>query len=257
MLEFEDQMGNLVKLPQLPKRIVSLVPSQTDLLYYFGLRNKIVGQTLFCIKPEKEFVKATKVGGTKKLNLEKIRELKPDLIIGNKEENEKSQIEELQKEFPVWVSDINSIPEALDMIVKLGILVGKGEKAIKLEHDIRKGLGQLKQVNKTALYLIWQEPFMAVGHNTFIHDVMQQAGLINVLNADESRYPELSLERIKELNPEILLLSSEPFPFKDKHKEELRDQLPGIQIKLVDGEVFSWYGNKMVEIESYFNLLKL
>ena len=253
MLEFVDQMGKVIVLPYLPKRIVSLVPSQTDLLYYLGLKNRIVGQTLFCIKPEKEFEKATKIGGTKKLNLDKIRDLKPDLIIGNKEENDKSQIEELQKEFPVWMSDINTIDQGLDMIVKLGVLVGRGEKAIKLEHDIRKGLGQLKRVNKTALYLIWQEPFMAVGNNTFINDVMEHAGITNILETKESRYPELNLGAIKDLNPDMLLLSSEPFPFKEKHKKELQVALPNMEIKLVDGEVFSWYGNKMMDIKGYFD----
>jgi ABC-type Fe3+-hydroxamate transport system substrate-binding protein len=253
MLEFEDQMGKVIALPHLPKRIVSLVPSQTDLLYYLGLKNRIVGQTLFCIKPESEFKKSIKVGGTKKLNLDKIRDLKPDLIIGNKEENDKSRIEELQNEFPVWMSDINTIEEALDMIVKLGVVTGRGEKAIKLEHNIRKGLGQLKPVNKTALYLIWQEPFMAVGNNTFINDVMEHAGITNILGTKESRYPELNLDTIKDLNPDMLLLSSEPFPFKEKHKEELQKALPNMEIKLVDGEVFSWYGNKMVDIKGYFD----
>ncbi len=151
------------------------------------------------------------------------------------------------------MSDINSINEALDMIVKLGVVLGKGEEAIKLEHHIRKGLSQIKPVNQTALYLIWQEPYMAVGLNTFINDVMLHASLTNVLKEEESRYPELNIERIKKLNPDVILLSSEPFPFKEKHKEELEKILPGTEVKLVDGEVFSWYGNKMLDIKSYFD----
>lgn len=252
MLEFIDQMNRVVKLPHIPKRIVSIVPSQTELLYHWKLKYRLVGQTIFCIKPEKEFKKAVKVGGTKKLQIDKIKELKPDLIIGNKEENEKSQIEELEKHFPVWMSDINCIDDALDMFVKLGVVLGRMEKAAKLDHNVRKGLSQLKQVNKSAIYLIWQNPFMAVSNNTFIDDVMKHVGIRNCLEGEESRYPELSIEEIQEINPDLLLLSSEPYPFKEEHKLELQSKLPDTEIKLVDGEIFSWYGSKMLEWESYF-----
>lgn len=252
MLEFIDQMNRKVELPHLPKRIVSLVPSQTELLYHWKLKYRLVGQTIFCIKPEKEFDKAVKVGGTKKLQLDKIRALKPDLIIGNKEENEQSQIEALAEEFPVWMSDINSIEEALDMFVKLGVVLGRMEKAAKLDHQVRLGLSQLKPVHKSAVYLIWQNPFMAVSENTFINDVMKKAGITNLVKNTSSRYPEISPEEIRALKPDLLLLSSEPYPFKDSHQKELTELFPETEVKLVDGEIFSWYGSRMLEIESYF-----
>jgi ABC-type Fe3+-hydroxamate transport system substrate-binding protein len=115
-MEYVDQLNRTVFLAQPPQRIVSLVPSQTELLYDLGLGEKVVGQTIFCIHPHSAFKKATKIGGTKKLQLDKIRSLKPDLIVANKEENDQSQIETLAQDFPVWISDIITLDDALDMV---------------------------------------------------------------------------------------------------------------------------------------------
>lgn len=264
--DFTDQMGRKITLPATPKRIVSIVPSQTELLYDLGLAGKIAGITWFCIHPAHHFNATEKVGGTKKLNFDKIAALKPDLIIGNKEENEKSQIEALEKEYPVWMSDINTLEDALLMIKMLGEITETGEKAHEICGSIIDGFSKLNNSNiyptRTA-YLIWRKPFMAASSNTFIDEMMKQCGMVNVFkgfvpkndDSESLRYPMFTLEELKELSPEIVMLSSEPFPFKDKHIKEIKDILPNADVLLVDGEMFSWYGSRLVHSVSYFDKL--
>ena len=279
-MQFTDQINNTIELKSYPKRIMSLVPSQSELLWGLGLREELVGITKFCIHPQEMFKSIDRVGGTKTLNIEKIRALKPDLIIGNKEENERSQILELQKEFTVWMSDIYNLQDSLMMIRSVGILVNRIEEAEKLKLSINTTFLNLKTIQKTVLYLIWKDPYMAAGKSTFIGDMLSKMGLKNRLVTevynefvtssvvekrsalqsikDVTRYPELSLEDIKLLNPELIFLSSEPYPFKEKHIKELQDVLPQSKILLVDGELFSWYGSRLQKSVAYFNdLIKL
>lgn len=264
--DFTDQMGRKISLPATPKRIVSIVPSQTELLYDLGLSENIVGITWFCIHPAHHFNATEKVGGTKKLNFDKIRALQPDLIIGNKEENEKSQIEALEKEFPVWMSDINTLEDALVMIKMLGDVTETGEKAHDLCGDIIDGFAQLSNSNiypTRAAYIIWRNPYIGASSNTFINEMLQQCGMVNVLdgfipkNSDNEslRYPMFSIEELKELAPEVVLLSSEPFPFKEKHIREIKEVLPNAEVLLVDGEMFSWYGSRLTQSPAYFSKL--
>ena len=255
---YTDQLGRMMELRNKPKRIVSVVPSQTELLFHLGLDEEVVGITKFCIHPEVWFRTKTRVGGTKQLNIEKIISLAPDLIIANKEENVQEQVEALAQSFPVWVSDINTLPEALDMITSIGDMVDRKETAGALSKEIEKAFQSLK-VNrdtkpKTA-YLIWKDPYMTVGGDTFIHQMMDYAGLSN-LYAAESRYPITTIERLKEMDCEVLLLSSEPYPFGQKHIDEIKAKLPHTHILLVDGEMFSWYGSRLRYAPAYFQQLQ-
>ncbi|MES2567149.1 MAG: helical backbone metal receptor [Bacteroidota bacterium] len=249
---FTDQLNNTIELDDYPKRIVSLVPSQSEFLWDLGLRNELVGITKFCIHPKEMFSTIKRVGGTKTLHLDVIRSLKPDLIIGNKEENEFSQILELQKEFKVWMSDIYNLNDALEMIRSIGKLVQKEIESNVTANDIEKSFSEVRQSNKRALYLIWK-PYMAAGQSTFIGDMLQRIGLENVLKDPAGRYPNMTLDEIRILNPDVILLSSEPFPFKEEHIEELRKELPDAKILLVDGELFSWYGSRLKKSTEYFN----
>lgn len=259
---FTDQLNNTIELLTIPKRIISLVPSQSELLWDLGLRTELVGITKFCIHPQAMFNTIERVGGTKQLNIDKIRALKPDLIIGNKEENEQSQINELQKEFKVWMSDIYNLEDSLEMINKLGIVLDRIELSQQIAQQIQTSFSNLKQYNDTALYLIWNNPFMAAGKSTFIGDMLHRMGLQNCLEMNKSllnnivnkhRYPELSIETIKALNPSFIFLSSEPYPFKDIHVKELQSYLPNSKVILVDGEMFSWYGSRLLKSVDYFN----
>jgi ABC-type Fe3+-hydroxamate transport system substrate-binding protein len=245
-----DQMGVEVRIPQKPMRIISLVPSQTEWLYDIGLGHCLIGKTRFCVHPKKGLEQALIIGGTKKLHLQRIRELQPNLIIGNKEENEKAQIEALRSEFPVWMSDISTLDEALLMMRQTAEITGQSEVAAPLIERIASAFSNLPEKRKgSALYLIWREPWMGAGHQTYIHDMLHWAGYDNVLA--QSRYPELSLDDIVNLSPEHILLSSEPYPFKEKHIAELQEILPLARIVLVDGELFSWYGSRLLQAAPY------
>jgi len=250
-----DQLGRTFTFNYPPKRIISLVPSQTELLFELGLNEEVIGLTKFCIHPAEQFKTRTKIGGTKKLNIELIRTLKPDLIIGNKEENEQGQIEELMKEFPVWMSDITTLEDAMRMIEDIGGLVDRQPEAAYLNHLIKAGFNDLqtlalqKGIDKKVAYLIWKDPYMFSGRDTFIDHVLAMIGLRNVIK--QIRYPEMDLEELKMLHPDLIFLSSEPYPFKEKHLEEIRQTIPEAKVMLVDGEMFSWYGSRLVKAVQY------
>ncbi len=240
-------------LTYLPKRIISLVPSQTELLFDLGLETETVGITKFCVHPADWFASKQKVGGTKTVDIATVKQLQPDLIIANKEENVKEQVEQLAADYPVWVSDINNMQEALQMIKDIGALTGTSSHAISIVKQIQSSFATLilhdKLVN--CAYLIWRKPFMAAGGNTFINDMLLQCGFNNIFS-DKERYPAINISELRTTNYELLFLSSEPYPFKQKHIDELAAQLPGVQIMLVDGELFSWYGSRMIKAPAYF-----
>lgn len=238
-----------------PSRIVSLVPSQTELLFDLGLDDALMGITKFCVHPAS--LKKTKkiIGGTKKLMIEKIKSINPDLIIANKEENTKEEINLLARHFPVWVTNVESLTDAYGMIKVLGELTGTQPRAAEIIRQLRNNFSQINPIESiNTCYLIWQDPYMSVGHDTFIHDMMQQCGFKNIFS-DKNRYPLITIEDIKERNCELVLLSSEPYPFKQKHLEQVKTTLPAIKILLADGEFFSWYGSRLLEAPFYFNAL--
>ncbi|MCX6319520.1 MAG: helical backbone metal receptor [Bacteroidetes bacterium] len=256
MPHYTDPTGHSIYLSASPQRIISLVPSQTEFLYDLGLRDEVVGITKFCIHPDQWFRNKTRVGGTKQIRMETIHALQPDLILANKEENVKEQVEALQQHYPVWTSDINTPEEALDMIREVGIITGREQPALSLIREIEQAFNSLIiQERRKTCYLIWKDPYMSVGGDTFIHGMMKAAGFDNML-IDSTRYPALTLAELQLLAPECLLLSSEPFPFKEKHCTELEKVLPGTQVLLVDGEMFSWYGSRMREAPAYFQQLQ-
>jgi ABC-type Fe3+-hydroxamate transport system substrate-binding protein len=253
---FTDQMNRTIDIPEKPQRIVSLVPSQTELLVDLGLEDRIVGLTKFCVHPKGLKKEKTVIGGTKNFHFSKIEALQPDLIIGNKEENSQEGIERLAEKYPVWMSEIYTLEDALEMIKGIGSITRAAAQAERLIHEINQDMASLSQgARGTAVYLIWKDPLMAVGPQTFIHDMLGRAGFIN--KVELLRYPELSMEDLKNISPDFLLLSSEPFPFKQKHMEEFAAQLPQTQVHLVDGEVFSWYGSRLKYFKSYIDGLVL
>jgi ABC-type Fe3+-hydroxamate transport system substrate-binding protein len=250
-----DQMGRTVEVPDRPQRIISLVPSQTELLYDLGLGERVVGITKFCVHPETWFKTKHRVGGTKKVDFDKVRALKPDLIIGNKEENERKDIQELEKEFPVWMSDVRDLSGALDMILRVGELTGTKDKAEALRKGIEEAFAKQHYIEPalTVVYLIWRQPFMVAGHGTFVNDMLKRCGLVNVFDEGDARYPEITAQELAEADPDIILLSSEPYPFVQKHIAEFNMICPGTPVVLVDGEFFSWYGSRLLKAPAYFN----
>jgi ABC-type Fe3+-hydroxamate transport system substrate-binding protein len=260
-MQITDQLGRILSFKEHPKRIVSLVPSQTELLVDLGLINSIVGITKFCVHPIE--LRKTKiiVGGTKQVHFSKIEALQPDIILCNKEENTLEMVQELEKIAPVHISDIFTLQDNLQLINQYGELFNVEESARKLEENINfQHQDFLKFVkNKPTIkvgYFIWREPYMVAANNTFIDYLLRLNNFKNCFSNKE-RYPEVAIEEIILVQPELIMLSSEPYPFKEKHIEELKTQLPTTKVVLVDGEFFSWYGSRLLLAFNYFKKFRM
>ncbi len=239
-----------------PKRIISLVPSQTEFLFDVGLDNEIVGVTRFCIHPKDKVATKEKVGGTKQFNIEKIKALNPDLIIGNKEENYEEGITELSKYFPVWMSDITSIEDAYAMMDAIGSLTGKTAEAREIKQLVENGLKSgADKPSLTAAYFIWRKPYMVAASGTFIDAMLGVFGVRNAFGHLD-RYPKIAPSLISEVKPDFVFLSSEPYSFKETHFEEFQSFYPAAKVVLVDGEMFSWYGSRLKYAGKYFKQLR-
>ena len=254
-MDVTDQMGRVIAVPNRPQRIVSLVPSQTELLFDLGLDREIVGVTRFCIHPAALVGAKQQVGGTKQLEFGAIDRLRPDLIIGNKEENVRDDILKLAESYPVWISDVVTLADALDMIRQVAQLVGKSEVGEGLSAQIEAAFAELRPLARPLCvgYFVWQKPYMVVGRDTFIHDMLGRCGMENGFAATgDGRYPEVSAADVIAAKLDAILLSSEPFPFGTKHRTTLAEQFPGVAVHLVDGEMFSWYGSRLLRAVEYF-----
>lgn len=264
MVSLHDQMGRALNLTKTPTRIISLVPSQTELLYDLGLNDEVVGITKFCVHPDHWFKTKVRVGGTKRADLKKIFELRPDLVIANKEENTQEDIDAISQRIPVYVSDIKDLNTAIKMISDLGTLCYKGNLAEKLIISLREGFHLLRTATQNfnqgspprVLYLIWKDPFMAAGTDTFINAMLEESGFLNALPKSMVRYPNITKEEIESLQPDYIFLSSEPFPFKGRHADELRRLFPKLTLIEVDGEAYSWYGSRLLQSLKYFEELQ-
>ncbi|MFM1932060.1 MAG: hypothetical protein RL226_1363 [Bacteroidota bacterium] len=239
-----------------PQRIISLVPSQTELLFDLGLEKEVVGITKFCVRPEKKWKEVARIGGTKNVRFENVKRLQPDLIIANKEENDKAQIEALAEDYNVLITDVRSVNAALDMIEAVGKATHRLEAAQMLRQKIEQTWEPLQnQTKKRVAYLIWQHPEMLVGPDTYIGQVLAFCGFNNIVEAAEPRYPQMTVAELQDAAPEVIMLSSEPFPFVEKHAARYRTLFPGAEVLLVDGELFSWYGSRMLHAPDYLRSL--
>lgn len=246
----------------IPKRIVSLVPSQTELLYDLGLEDSIVGITKFCIHPS--HAKKTKriVGGTKTIHPDKIKALNPDIILCNKEENTKEIVEICVQIAPTHVSDIFTLNDSKHLIRTYGTIFSKTLEASNINQKITteqkafEGFIKEKPVFKVA-YFIWRNPWMVAAKNTFIHHLLTINRFQNIYE-DLERYPEVSLTSLgKGERADFVLLSSEPYPFKKEHMLEIKEHTEKTNVAFVDGEMFSWYGSRLEKAFDYFKELRI
>lgn len=248
-----DQVGRSVYLADFPKRIVSLVPSLSEFIWDLGLKKELVGITKFCIHPKEMFSSVQRIGGTKNPSIEKIAHLKPELIIANKEENTEESVSDLEKICPVYVSDVNSLQDSYVMMKDIGVLTNKEVEASEIifqtklcfeKHNLYSSL--------RVVYVIWQNPIMSVASSTFINNLLMSLGFQNCFSG-KNRYPETNFDEIRDLNPDCIFLSSEPFPFTQEHCKEWKLFFPETKIVLVDGEFFSWYGSRLMKSRPYFD----
>ncbi|MFT5640771.1 MAG: ABC-type Fe3+-hydroxamate transport system substrate-binding protein [Cyclobacteriaceae bacterium] len=241
-MKIVDQMGREFHLKDTPQRVISLVPSITEYLIDIGV--EVVGRTKFCIHPSDKVSTIKVIGGTKNFRFDVIKELQPDLIIGNKEENFEAGINQLAENHPVWMSDISTLEDSFDMMTRLGQMLNRKQAAENEVLQVSENLSKYKNTkNGKAVYLIWANPWMAAGQGTFISNLLSYVGYGNTIT--EERYPVLTKEVLTHINPDKVLLSSEPFPFKSKHVDELKSLLPNAEILPVNGEAYSWYGSRL------------
>jgi len=252
---FYDQTGRCVTLRRPPRSIISLVPSQTELLFDLGVGDRVAGVTSFCIHPREECARKTVIGGPKTIDMAAIDAIKPDLIIANREENDKDQVTALSRKYPVWISDIETIESALEMIRSVGDIVGTERTADDLVRAVRRDMYSFEQLGLSALYVIWKEPLMTAGGKTFIDAMLTLCGFENVVN-DIPRYPVVDDEEVKRRNPAVIFLSSEPYLFTDADVSEFERRFPGRMVMPVDGEIFSWYGSRLRHAAAYFGTLR-
>lgn len=260
-MQHVDQLHRNIHHKDTPKRIISLVPSQTELLVDLGLEAVLVGVTKFCVHPTNLRKDKVVVGGTKQVNFQKIKALQPDIILCNKEENTKAMIEELEHIAPVHVSDVNTIEDCFQLIEMYGALFQISPKASAIIDGIKHARFQFQNKNKNkkrlnVAYFIWKQPWMVAASHTFINQMLEEAGYLNVFE-NKDRYPEIDLEHPSLTEADILFLSSEPYPFKETHVNELKSQFANKQILIVDGEMFSWHGSRLQKAYSYFESLNL
>lgn len=257
-----DQLKRKLQLKKTPERIISLVPSQTELLVDLGLEASIVGVTKFCVHPNYIKKSKTVVGGTKQIHVDKIRSLNPDIILCNKEENTKDIVEACEQICATHVSDIFNIEDSLELINQYGAIFNKKDEASKIVNFIRKEADDFESFIKEkptlkVAYFIWKNPWMVAANNTFINYMLELNHFKNVYDT-QNRYPEVVLENsgISE-EVDVVLLSSEPFPFKNSHKKDVQTFYPNAKIILADGEMFSWYGSRLTKAFAYFKNLRL
>lgn len=251
MVRLADSTGHELILKNPASRIISLVPSQTEFLAYLGLDEEVVGITKFCVHPASWRKRKTIVGGTKSVHMDRIHGLDPDLVIGNKEENTREMVEELREYYPCYVSDVNDLDSACRMMSDLGSLTGRSLRAEghigecrALARNITADRDQEKSLK--VAYVIWLDPLMVVGGGTYIDHMIRTLGWENAFG-NMTRYPEITPEVWHAASPDVVLLSSEPFPFRKVHFHHFRTLSPDAYIRIVDGELFSWYGWRLVK----------
>lgn len=240
-----DHLGRPVTLSAHPQRIISLCPSLTETLFAIGVGDRMVGRTRHCIHPKDAVKRLQNVGGTKQVREDVIAALSPDLILCEKEENTKEMVDALSVHYPVYVVDVHTVDDALKMVSDLGVVTDAVAAAHRLIQEIRDASAALQVVRvHTMAYLIWKDPYMAAGGDTYLDDLLTRSGFVNVFAKETSRYPEVSIEQLQAVAPNVVFLSSEPYPFKEEHRAHLQSLLPQSHVALIDGEI-CWSGARM------------
>jgi ABC-type Fe3+-hydroxamate transport system substrate-binding protein len=235
-------------------RIVSLVPSWTEYVVDLGCAEELVGRTKFCVRAGEEAERIQVIGGTKRIHLDQVEQLKPDLVIASREENTREDVEACRAFTEVLVTDVRTIPDAFEALETIGVALQRAAAGVTWRSNIEQAWGEPRTGHAEALYAIWQKPLMVAGYDTYIHAVMNWWGIGNAAPASaEGRYPELHAGHLDELAGIPILLASEPYPFASKHCAHFASA--GLRPMLVDGEAFSWYGSRMLHTVDYLKAM--
>jgi len=250
-----DDFGQTLVFEKAPERIVSLVPSITETLIELGAGNRVVGITNYCIHPARAVDDIPRVGGTKGASLEKIDALRPDLVITNREENRKRRIDALREKYPVYVTYPRTVEQALKIVADLGTLTRTSAKAAEIAETCDQIVTSTDPVVRGNPFptacLIWRDPWMAVGADTYISDLLGTFGFRNVFTRDDGRYPEVSLGTIAERGTDVIILPNEPYAFAEPDRRQIDSSLTEkgrkVRILLVDGSYLTWFGYRTMQ----------
>ncbi|MFM7310833.1 MAG: ABC transporter substrate-binding protein [Flavobacteriales bacterium] len=247
-----DGLARSISIAAPPQRIVCLVPSLTEWLFDLGLEDRVVGVTKFCVRPKHWRRTKAVVGGTKNIHLERLFSLSPDLVIANREENDRETVEQIMRTIPVYTSDVRDFNMAMAALQDIAYLCSREAHGSALIQSIQAQCNQpIIKKRSSCLYLIWKEPLMTVSQDTFIHDMLRRSGFDPISVAAAGRYPTITPEVALTLRPEFVMLSSEPYPFEERHREEMQTWFPDAKVVLVNGETFSWYGSRMLFFDGW------
>ena len=225
-----------------PQRIVSLVPSVSELVWWLGAGDRLVGRTRFCVQPLELASFAHDVGGTKDPNIPAIAGLAPDLVLANKEENRREDVEALRAlGLRVLVTDPSSVKDALQMALQLGVVLGCEDRARQLYSEVATAITATREPTVGVFVPIWRTPLMAMGGDCYGSDVLRLAGGLNVFG-DRARYPEVTVADVDEAKPDLILLPDEPYRFRADHVPEFTHIAPAL---VIDGQLLWWYGPRM------------
>jgi len=241
-----------------PRRVVSLIPSITEILFAIGAGDRLVGCTIYCTEPPEGVVTKTRVGGEKNPKLELIRDLGADLVIANVEENVREHVETLRAwGIPVHVTYPRTVADGIRLVGELGELLDAGPRAREMEADLRARYEAVRaaaagRAPRRVFCPIWRRPYMTVNGDTYIHDMLAVTGGLNVFAAEPKRYPEVTLEQVAATGAEVILLPDEPYRFRAVHRDDFTPYpgLPAVRdgrIHLVDGKLLAWYGPRIAE----------
>ena len=239
-----------------PQRIVSLIPSTTELLCDLGLADRLVGVTAYCVEPRAVVRTKARIGGEKDPDLAAIRALAPDLVIANVEENVREHIDALRAwGIHVWVTYPRTVGESLRMIRELGEVTGTASRAAAMVAELEGDLAGTCVPSAPPVrtfYAIWRNPYMTVSGDTYISDLLAVCGAANVFASAALRYPAVTMDEIAARRPEVILLPDEPFRFRRAHLRDFEpySEVPAVRdgrIHLVDGKPFAWHGRRLAD----------
>jgi ABC-type Fe3+-hydroxamate transport system substrate-binding protein len=253
-----DASGVAVELPRPPRRIVSLIPSTTEILCALGLGDALVGVTVYCVEPHDVVRGKTRIGGEKDPDLARIRALEPDLVVANVEENRREDIDQLRAwSIPVWVTYPRTVVEGIRLIGELGEVTGAGTRAREMLRDLEPLYSSVQRATANrppvaVFYPIWRGPYMTINGDTYIHDMLRVCGGRNIFADRPERYPTVTLDEVAARRPEVILLPDEPFRFRRAHLADFEayTEVPAVRdgrLHLVDGKPFSWHGPRIAE----------
>ena len=257
-MEFHDATGAAVVLPSPPRRIVSLIPSITEILFALGAGPSVTGCTVYCTEPPEGVATKTRVGGQKNPKLDVIRELGADLVVANSEENVREHVETLRRwGIPVYVTYPRTVAAGIRLVSDLGSVVGLPERGRETAAALEAALDDVRSARagkpaRRVFYPIWRQPWMTVNRDTYAHDMLALCGGDNVFGQSAKRYPEVTLPDVARAAPEVILLPDEPYRFRRAHLAnfDVCPDIPAVRerrVRLVDGKLATWYGPRIAE----------